>query len=199
VYAPFVYDGQEHHSAACVEQLVDRSVVVGSFSKSHAVSGWRLGFLRAVPRLTAVLRQVHSVTTAGATAPLQRAAAVSLRYGDALRHSAAQMQQRRDLAVTMVQDAGMTCVPPAGGCYVLADITSVTSLDCTAFARELADEAGVLVAPATDFFAVPDSGSSHVRIAFNRPTETLQAARDRIVAHLAERRVPSRRRPAESS
>ncbi|MFI5801333.1 pyridoxal phosphate-dependent aminotransferase [Streptomyces sp. NPDC051561] len=198
VYAPFVYDDgstgtqagthtgtgvsalARHCSVAEIPGLADRSMVIGSLSKSHAVSGWRIGFLRARPHWTRLLRQVHVATTAGAPTPLQHAAASMELFGDDVRGTAVAMRERRDLAVALLRESGFTCEPPRGGCYVMAGIRELTTLDSPDFVRELMNRTGVLMAPATAFYADPRDGAGHVRVAFNRTTDTLEAARKRL-------------------
>ncbi|MFI0976461.1 pyridoxal phosphate-dependent aminotransferase [Streptomyces sp. NPDC021093] len=190
VYAGYVYDGARHLSVAEVPALADRSVVVGSLSKSHAVSGWRLGFLRAAPAWTDMLRRVHVATTGGAAAPLQHAAAAADLFGPARWDPAPEMQQRRDRAVSMLERAGFDCTVPQGGCYVMAGISGLTDEDSPDFARRLAAEAGVLVAPATSFFARAAGGLRHVRVAFNRESAELDAAQQRLETFARADRAP---------
>ncbi|MFE9577004.1 pyridoxal phosphate-dependent aminotransferase [Nocardia sp. NPDC006044] len=180
VYAPFVYGGEPYCSVASVAGLAERSIVVGSLSKSHAVSGWRIGFLRARPPWTRLLRAVHVATTVGTSAPLQHAAAAVELFGPALHEVAVAMRERRDQAVLLLQENGFRCEPPRGGCYILADIRAMTTTDSPAFARTLAVRGGVLMAPATAFYARPADGDSHVRVAFNRTEATLTTARARL-------------------
>ncbi|RSO06592.1 pyridoxal phosphate-dependent aminotransferase [Streptomyces sp. WAC 06783] len=182
VYADYVYDGRQHCSAAEVPGLAERSIVVGSFSKSHAISGWRLGFLRAPARWTELLRQIHVATTAGAPAAFQHAAAAVDLHGPGRQQRSAAMAARRDSAVALLRDAGFHCAAPAGGCYVLAGIDGLTDEPSPAFVRTLLQESGVLLAPATSFFADPRRGERQVRVAFNRPAETLDTARRHLLA-----------------
>ncbi|MDQ3765033.1 MAG: aminotransferase class I/II-fold pyridoxal phosphate-dependent enzyme, partial [Actinomycetota bacterium] len=72
IYAAYLFDGHRHISASEPPVLRERSMVIGSLSKSHAVSGWRLGYLRANATLSAAVRQVHLTVCAGTAAPLQR-------------------------------------------------------------------------------------------------------------------------------
>ncbi|MEU3566941.1 aminotransferase class I/II-fold pyridoxal phosphate-dependent enzyme [Kitasatospora sp. NPDC036755] len=180
VYAPYVYDGARHRSAAEVPGLAERSIVLGSFSKSHSVSGWRLGYLRAAEPWTRLLRQVHIATTGGAAAPLQHAMAHA---GPALHDGwdpAESMRTMRDHAVRALTEAGFSCSAPRGGIYVMAGIAGLTDEPSPRFARELAERTGVLVAPATPFFADPRHGDPYVRVAFNRPEATLLEAHRRL-------------------
>ncbi|MGP3999343.1 pyridoxal phosphate-dependent aminotransferase [Streptomyces sp. 8N706] len=180
VYADFVYDGRQHVSAADVPALRERSIVIGSLSKSHAISGWRLGHLRACPQLSRALREVHLATSFGANGPLQRAVAASgvLTGGWDPR---ADLEKLRNRTVDLFSGLGLTCRPPEGGCYVMADISSVTDEDCKTFVHRLATERKVLLVPGRCFFRDHDGDSGHVRIAFNKPAETLDEAERRLV------------------
>ncbi|MGW3207620.1 pyridoxal phosphate-dependent aminotransferase [Streptomyces sp. NPDC001135] len=180
VYAAYVYDGARHRSAAEVPGLADRSIVLGSFSKSHAVSGWRLGYLRAPAPWTRLLRPVHIATTGGAAAPLQHAVAHGAPALPDGWDPAGPMGALRDRAVRMLTAAGFDCAAPQGGVYVMAGTHGLTEEPSPRFARTLAERTGVLLAPATPFFADPRRGARYVRVAFNRPESTLLEAHRRL-------------------
>ena len=183
VYRSFVFDGRPHVSVTEIPALADRTIVIGSLSKSHAVSGWRLGFLRSDSQRTETLRRVHELTTNGTAAPLQAAAAQAARSVD-LDEVRREMSARRTLAQDVFSGMGMKFAPVEGGCFLFADISPLTGgrEDCAAFAHRLLDEAGVLLAPGTPFFADPAEGRNYVRIAFNRQADTLHEAARRITA-----------------
>ncbi|NGO71695.1 pyridoxal phosphate-dependent aminotransferase [Streptomyces boncukensis] len=183
VYADFVFDGRRHLSVAEVPGLAERSIVVGSLSKSHAISGWRLGFLRADRARTEALGRVHQLTTLGTAAPLQAAAGRAAHAVDPA-VAAEEMAARRDLTQEIFSRMGMKFAPVEGGCYLFADIGPITGgrQECMPFIRELRARTGVLLAPGTAFFADPSGGEQHVRIAFNRPIETLRATGRQLTA-----------------
>ncbi|MEE1930132.1 pyridoxal phosphate-dependent aminotransferase [Streptomyces sp. TRM 70351] len=183
VYADFVYDGRRHVSVADVPGLRERSIVVGSLSKSHAVSGWRLGFLRARRGITEALRQVHLATSFGANGPLQRAVARSgVLTGDW--NPREDMAARRDRAVALFAGLGLDTVAPEGGCYVMAGIRPVTDADCRTFVHRLAERRKVLVVPGRCFFRDHRGDSGYVRVAFNKSPGTLAEAERRLAAGL---------------
>lgn len=184
VYAPFVYDGRPHVSAADLPALRDRSIVIGSLSKSHALSGWRIGHLRACARITADLRKIHLATSFGASGPLQRAVAASGLLTDESWNPLPELQQLRDTAVALFTEAGLPCLPPEGGCYIMADIRSITDEDCATFVRRVALERKVLVVPGRCFFRDNQADSGHVRIAFNKTPQILGEAQRRLAAGL---------------
>jgi N-succinyldiaminopimelate aminotransferase len=181
VYSNYVFDGRELTSITEVPGLAERSIIVGSLSKSYAISGWRLGFLRADAARTTVLRRVHELTTNGAAAPLQVAVGHAALSVD-LRTSGAQMGHRRDLAMEIFTGMGMKIAPAEGGCFLFADVSPLTGgrRDSRAFAIELLDATGVLVVPAGSCFAEPARGAQHVRIAFNRQPDLLHEVGRRI-------------------
>lgn len=174
VYSAYVFDGRAHLSAADVPELRERSIVVGSFSKSHAISGWRLGFLRAPGHYTTTLREVHIAMTGGAAAPLQRAVAASGIIEAGFWDPSRELQELRDLTVSIFTRAGLICPKPEGGCYIFADLRALTEDDCETYAKALARDTGVLTAPGSLFFRDSAAGRRFVRIAFNRPRELLE-------------------------
>ncbi|KOV67885.1 pyridoxal phosphate-dependent aminotransferase [Streptomyces sp. MMG1121] len=184
VYAPFVYDDRRHVSAAEIPALRDRSIVIGSLSKAYALSGWRIGHLRACPEITERLRAVHLATSFSATGPLQRAVAASGVLTDPSWRPAERLRQLRDRMVALFTEAGLPCRAPEGGCYIMADIRRITDEDCESFVRSLAARRRVLVVPGRCFFRDHTIDSGHVRIAFNKSTEVLEEAERRLAEGL---------------
>ncbi|MGW2484589.1 pyridoxal phosphate-dependent aminotransferase [Streptomyces sp. NPDC001571] len=183
VYSNFVFDGRVQTSITEVPGLAERGIVVGSLSKSYAISGWRLGFLRADPVRTQALRRVHELTTNGAATPLQVAVGLAAVSAD-LKTAAQEMGRRRDLALEIFTGTGMKIAPAEGGCFLFADVSPLTGgeKDSRAFVLELLDTAGVLVVPGGPSFADPARGEQYVRIAFNRQAELLREVERRIRA-----------------
>lgn len=181
VYSGLVFDGRPHTSVLDVPGLAERSVVIGSLSKWLAVSGWRLGFVRADAVRTRALRKVHEVTTQGTAAPLQSAIARSGVLQDETWDPAPGMAERRDLIQAALRDFGFRFHPSEGGCFLLADVSGVSDLRGADFCRWLVAEHGVLVVPGAAFFNDEEEGGRYVRVAFNRTPETLRAAAERLV------------------
>lgn len=175
VYAAFTFDGRRHLSPADMAGLADRTVAIGSLSKSHAVSGWRLGYVRASQRRTQAIRRVHDVVTCGTAGPLQAAAARSgVLPGDW--NPAPIMQERRDQAAAILRAMGLRFEPSEGSCYLMADIGGKSDEPAERYVRRVLETAGVLMAPGGLFFT-GDRGDRFVRVAFNRPAEVLDKAR----------------------
>ncbi|MFD8546336.1 pyridoxal phosphate-dependent aminotransferase [Streptomyces sp. NPDC059649] len=181
VYGSFVFDGRLSTSITEVPGLAERSIVVGSLSKDYAISGWRLGFLRADAERTKTLRHVQEVTTNGTAAPLQVAVGAAAASAD-LKVAAEEMARRRDLALEIFTGMGMRITPAEGGCFLLADVSALTGgrMDGRAFTFELLDATGVLVVPGASSFADPARGANYVRIAFNRQVGVLDEVARRV-------------------
>ncbi|MEU0398723.1 pyridoxal phosphate-dependent aminotransferase [Streptomyces sp. NPDC006197] len=183
VYADFVFDGNVHLSAAGTPELAERTVVIRSLSKSHAVSGWRLGYLKAPARLTSALREMHVAVAGMAATPLQQAVATAA-AAPGFWAPRDDLSVQRRLAVSALQEMGAHCQAPEGGCYVLADIGPLTPEDGERFAFRTAREAGVLLTPGQYFFSgAGEKGDHLVRLAFNRPVSTMEEARRRLAAY----------------
>ncbi|MFI6757534.1 pyridoxal phosphate-dependent aminotransferase [Micromonospora sp. NPDC050417] len=181
VYTAYVYDGRRHLSVVDVPGLHERGIVVGSLSKTYAVSGWRLGFLRAAPALTRALRQVHLGLTSGVVAPLQEAVARSGVIGSDAWDPRPQLQELRDRAVDIFRGLGLRCHVPEGGCYVVAELDGpYQGQDCADFVYRLAAETGVLVAPGRIFSSDRGANSGFIRVAFNKPPQLLDQAAQRL-------------------
>lgn len=189
VYARFTFGESLHVSVADVPALRDRSLVVGSFSKSHAISGWRLGFLRAPARLTAAARMAHNAITAGAASPLQAAFATVGEIKEAFAVPGDDLSNQRDRLLAMFSALGLECFEPEGGCYFMADLAKLPYADADGFVRHLVDAAGVMVAPGRFFYARSSGGERQIRVAFNRSHRFL----DEIERRLAALAAPSPR------
>lgn len=175
VYRDFVYDGAVFTSVSELTASGEHVISLGSFSKSHAVSGWRIGYVRAAPTIASRIRAVHEVLTGGAPAPFQHALTVSAEAVGGL-----ELERARDLALAAFRNAGFACATPQGGFYFTVGVPDGFR-DAERFREFLADRAGVLVLPGNAFTAEDDAtGRRFVRVAFNRSDATLADAAARL-------------------
>jgi len=193
IYEHIVYEA-EHLPIVTLDGMRERTITISGFSKTFSVTGWRVGTIIAPPDITAAIRKVHDFLTVGAPAPLQEACAVALEtlgpsYYEGL---AREYRERRDVLVAALRDAGFGCTAPAGAYYVLADITSLTDRDDTAYSLWLARGGaggdggpGVVPVPGSSFFHERQAGAGLVRFAFCKRVETLRLAGERLrrIAH----------------
>ncbi|WP_433580531.1 pyridoxal phosphate-dependent aminotransferase [Nocardia brasiliensis] len=185
IYAGYVYDGRQHISAADLPGLRDRSFVAGSLSKSHAISGWRIGYLRASAPLTTAARRIHTAVCGGTAAPLQEAVARVAAAARGLAEPGANLRAQRDRTIEIFDNSGFHCLSPDGGCYVMADITPFTDSGSEFLTDHLLQKAGVLVIPGR-YFHLDDTdhadADAYIRIAFNRPLALFDEVESRLRA-----------------
>jgi aspartate/methionine/tyrosine aminotransferase len=180
IYEHIVYAG-DHVPLATLPGMAERTVAVNSMSKTYSVTGWRVGWVIASPRLTAGIRKVHDFLTVGAAAPLQAAGTVALglpgTYYDEL---AAGYRERRDRLLAALAQTSLRAYVPDGAYYVMADIGAVTDEDDVSFARRLTADPGVATVPGSSFYSRPELGRTKIRFAFPKRLETIHAAASRL-------------------
>jgi aspartate/methionine/tyrosine aminotransferase len=177
IYGRIVHDG-EHVSIASLPGLVERTIVLDGFSKTYAMTGWRLGYaILPEPLLLPFSRLI--VNSVSCTSTFSQVAAVEALTGpqDAVDAMVAEFRTRRELVVAGLNGIpGIECRMPAGAFYVFPDIGG-TGLDGAAFADRLLTEAGVCVLAGTAF---GQGGRDHVRISYANSRENLTEALRRI-------------------
>ncbi|HOJ20843.1 MAG TPA: aminotransferase class I/II-fold pyridoxal phosphate-dependent enzyme [Armatimonadota bacterium] len=182
IYEHIVYDGATHLSIATLPGMRERTITISGISKTYAVTGWRIGYCIAPPRLTDAIRKVHDFLTVGAPAPLQEAAAVAMGFDAAYYAELARAyQERRDVLVAALREAGFACRPPAGAYYIMADISALGFSDDVQCARWLVEHAGVAAVPGSSFYHGPGKGSQQIRFAFPKRLATLEEAGRRLL------------------
>jgi len=186
IYEHIVYDGAEHVPIATLPGMADRTITINALSKTYSVTGWRVGWTIASPKLTAGIRKVHDFLTVGAAAPLQEAGAVALAFPDSYyRTLASDYTVRRDLLLGGLRGVGFQCDAPRGAYYILADAAGLGCRDDVAFARRLIETVGVGAVPGSSFFSRPELGRTLLRFAFPKTKETLNEAVARLQRGLA--------------
>jgi len=179
IYAGFTFT-RTHHSVLDVPELAGRRLLIGSFSKSHAVSGWRIGYLYAEAELAPAVRQIHATLCAGAPAPLQAALAHAAAHDPSFAAPADDLKAQCDRVIRLLRGIGLHATAPDGGCYIMAETPPGTDSDSVA--RRLLREAGVLVAPGSLFHLDAAAGAGHLRVAFNRSMRFLDQADNRLAS-----------------
>ncbi len=181
IYEHIVYDGHSHCAIATLNGMRERTITINGMSKTYSVTGWRVGYAIAPPRLTEAVRKVHDFLTVGAAAPLQEAGARALSFpGSYYEELARAYQARRDLLLEGLRSAGFECFVPGGAYYIMTDISAFGFPDDVSFTRHLIQDIGVAVVPGSSFFHQPASGTRYVRFCFCKKDETLLAASERL-------------------
>ena len=182
IYAAMTYDGGSP-SIATLPGMAERTVVVDGFSKTYAMTGWRLGF-GVMPEplarhMTALMNNSNSCTATF----VQMAGEVALTGPqDDVRRMLAEFRARRDVVVSGLNAIpGVTCTRPAGAFYVFPRIQG-TGLTSVQIADQLLERAGVVTIPGTGFGA---GGEGHLRISYANSQENLREGLQRMASHLA--------------
>ena len=183
IYEHIVYRG-EHVPLATLPGMAERTVTISGIGKTYSVTGWRVGWAIAPPRVSGAIRKVHDFLTVGAAAPLQAAAAVALDLPESYYVDlVGDYTRKRSLLLEGLARAGFRFAPPDGAYYVMADISPFGLGDDAAFARHLVEALGVAVVPGTSFYPDgPDGGQGRERVRFSFPKrlETLRRAAERL-------------------
>jgi aminotransferase len=184
IYSDLTYDGR-HVSFASLPGMHDRTLFVSGFSKSYAMTGWRIGYVAGHSDLIDGLTRIHQYTMLCAPIMGQIAALEALRSAtEAKNDMVTAYDRRRRLMVHGFREMGLDCFEPLGAFYVFPDI-SKTNLSSEAFAEELLKEEKVAVVPGTAF---GPSGEGYIRCSYAYSTEQLQEALKRIT-HFVELRT----------
>ena len=179
VYEHIVYHPHAHAYAAALPGLFERTITVGSLSKTYAITGWRLGFVLAAPAIINQARKVHDFLTVGAPHPLQEAAVTALRFPDSYYAGLIlEYTRRREIFLGYLRAAGLRFSEPQGAYYVLVDVSEFGQNDVL-FAHWLAREVGVAAVPGSSFFHEPEP--RFIRFLFAKREESLLAAGERLL------------------
>ncbi len=176
IYSELTY-GQDHVSIASLPGMKERTIVINGFSKSYAMTGWRLGYAAGPKEIIDQMVKIHQFAIMCAPTTSQYAAVEALRNGD---DDVATMReaydQRRRYLVTRLNDMGLTCFEPKGAFYVFPSIKNF-GMTSDEFATTLLEEQKVAVVPGTAF---GDCGEGFLRISYAYSIENLKIALDRI-------------------
>lgn len=183
IYSELVY-GVEHYSIATM--IPERTIFISGLSKSHAMTGYRLGYVAAPAKIMANISKMHAFLVTTVTNNVQVAAAEALTNGlnDPLEFRKI-YQHRRDLLVAGLKELGFKMLTPEGAFYLFAKIPAQFGTDDVAFAKQLAKEAKVGVTPGSAF---GKGGDGYVRLSYASSDENLTEAIKRIgefLDHLA--------------
>jgi aspartate/methionine/tyrosine aminotransferase len=187
IYGRIVYEGH-HRSIASLPGMKERTVILDGFSKTFAMTGWRLGYGLAPAPLIAHFGLLMTHTTSCVSVFVQRGGVAALEGGDApLQAMLAEFARRRSRIVEGLRAIpGVRCDAPGGAFYVFPDLSAL-GLTARAAADRLLD-VGVAVVPGTSFGA---RGASHVRLSFACSLETIDEGLERIAEVAAA--APGRR------
>lgn len=185
IYCELVYDGSRHVSIASFPGMKDYTIILNGFSKSFAMTGWRIGYIAAPAEVLAQIVKLHGYNTICAPIFSQYAAVEGLRHGwkdvERMRLS---YQQRRNLMLKSFGDMGLEVPEPTGAFYMFPSIKGlgVTSEE---FATRLFQKHNVAVVPGSVF---GEGGEGHIRCCYATAIDKMKVALDRISEFVGELR-----------
>ncbi|BAQ23283.1 pyridoxal phosphate-dependent aminotransferase [Streptococcus troglodytae] len=176
VYAELTYTGESHVSIA--EYLPDQTILISGLSKSHAMTGWRLGLIFAPTVLTAQLIKSHQYLVTAATTSVQFAAIEALTNGkdDALPMKGEYIK-RRDYIIEKMEAMKFKIIKPDGAFYIFAKIPVAQGQDSFKFLQDFAKEKAVAFIPGVAFGKY---GEGYLRISYAASMETIKEAMKRL-------------------
>jgi aspartate/methionine/tyrosine aminotransferase len=181
IYEHILYDGTKHVAMASLPGMEERTITINGMSKTYAVTGWRVGWTIAPPKVTDAIRKVHDFLTVGAPAPLQEAGAHALSLPTSYYSDLAEgYRKRRDRLIPALEEAGFRCFRPRGAYYVMTDIGKFGFSDDVTFTKYLVSEVGVAAVPGSSFYRDARDGAQQVRFAFCKKDVTLDEAARRL-------------------
>jgi aspartate aminotransferase len=188
IYGRILYDGEEHVSIASLPGMAERTIVLDGFSKTFAMTGWRLGYAIVPPSLIQTYGQLVINTISCAPTFVQVGAVEAIRGPqEPMDAMVEEFRARRDLVVDGLNAIpGIQCRSPKGAFYVFPDVAG-TGLTGRELAERLLAESDVCVLAGTSFGGV---GVDHVRISYANSRENLTRAMERIRAFV-ERLEPA--------
>jgi aspartate aminotransferase len=179
-YEDLVYDG-EHVSIASLDGMQERTISCFTFSKSYAMTGWRLGYAVASEPWMTGMRKALLYSTNGVSTPTQWAAlAAFTTRSDFLEKNLTAYRQRREVMLSGLNEIGLTCESPAGAFYAFPDVTRISE-DSREAADILLDRAKVATIPGVVF---GKHGDGHLRFSFSTSIETIEAGLDSMRRNL---------------
>ena len=182
VYSELTYTGENHVSLGTM--LRDQAIIINGLSKSHAMTGWRLGFIFAPANFTAQLIKSHQYLVTAANTMAQHAAVEALTAG---KNDAEPMKkeyiQRRDYIIEKMTDLGFEIIKPDGAFYIFAKIPAGYNQDSFAFLKDFAHKKAVAFIPGAAF---GQYGEGYVRLSYAASMGTIREAMKRLEEYMRE-------------
>ena len=181
IYSDLIYDGRTHVSFASLPDMYGRTLTINGFSKSFAMTGWRVGYACGPAEIVSVMNKIHQYAIMCAPRQGQVAAAAALRSGrennyEEVVRMRESYDRRRRLMVSAFRNMGLHCFEPYGAFYAFPSVRS-TGLNSEEFCARLLREKNVAAVPGTAF---GPSGEGNIRCCYATSLDKLTVALERI-------------------
>lgn len=186
IYARMVYAPNEHLSIATLPGMKERTITLNGFSKTYAMTGWRVGYL-AAPKdfVEKITEPRHTLSINTCTVSQFAALAALTGPQEPLQAMLADYKARRDWLMPALSDLGFTYGHPGGAFYIYTNVSS-SGLPAPEFCERLLRETGVMVFPGTMF---GDTSTDYIRISYLQPLPLIQTAFERIAGFTRKARA----------
>jgi len=183
IYEYILYDGRRHLSIGAFPGMEDRTITISGFSKTYAMTGWRLGYVVARRALASQMALLNDLINVCAPSPLQHGVVAAFdlppEYYDRM---VVDYAIKRDMTAEACRAAGMEPFVPQGSYYMLADVSRLGMKDDDDAARILLEQAGIAVIPGSSFYADPADGRMQIRLCYAKTMPDLEEACRRLRA-----------------
>lgn len=177
IYSELTYGDETHTSFASLPGMWERTITINGFSKSHAMTGWRLGYACGPRVILEQMLKIHQFAIMCAPTTSQYAAVEALRHGDEdIERMREQYDGRRRYVMKRLEDMGLPCFEPLGAFYIFPCIKEF-GMTSDEFATKLLQDQKIAVVPGTAFGAC---GEGFLRISYAYSLESLKTALDRM-------------------
>ncbi len=177
-YSNILFDGRKHTSIASLPDMADHTIVTNSFSKTYAMTGWRVGYAIGPSDVISQMAKLQESVSSCVNAAAQQACLVALRGPqDCVKEMVEGYRERRDLLLSgLAELPGIDCLMPEGSFYAFPNITKF-GLSSKEFALMLLEKAQVVVVPGTAF---GEGGEGYLRVSFCGSIESIKEALSRL-------------------
>lgn len=177
IYSELTYGGEHHCSIASIPGMTDRTIVINGFSKSHAMTGWRLGYACGPAPIIKQMLKIHQFAIMCAPTNSQYAAVEALRHCDEnIEHMRDEYDQRRRFMLTRLRGMGLKCFEPFGAFYIFPNIAEF-GMTSEEFAMRFLKEYKVAIVPGTAF---GECGEGFLRMSYASSLSNLKTAIERL-------------------
>ncbi len=185
VYEHILFDGRRHVPLMTLPGMRERSVRIGSAGKTFSLTGWKVGYVTAPPRLLEPITKAHQFTTFTTPPNLQKAVAFGLAKGDDYYGGLSdELEKKRDRFAAGIAELGFDVAPCAGTYFITADISPLgLDGDDADICKRMTVEAGVAAVPMSAFYDA-EAPSHFVRFCFSKRDAILDQAVERLAAWL---------------
>ncbi len=183
VYERIVFDDTKHFSIASIPEARNYTISIYSFSKTYAMTGWRIGYVVAPEEVTSSIRTIHSYMISCISPAIQLAALEALTESqDYVEYMVNEYRERRNIAFNLLNEIpGVECVKPKGTFYLFPDFSKIER-NSVSLAEKLLNEVKVSTVPGVAF---GEAGEGHLRVSVAASKETIIEAIKKIKEYIS--------------